>query len=174
MAPPMQGFSEGDEELHLGYVYGYRVWTAGPPGPMGPMTLWGAYGHTWLIGTMSATCRRAAYMRQFTLLSHSAVVPDPACGCGFWAYWGYDKAALVFHVTPAPKIRTAVTGLIRASGHVIIGEKGFRCENAEILLLCTAKFRYGLARSLSEQYQVPVTTSQRKFKRMARSLTKGP
>lgn len=71
---------------------------------------------------------------------HSSGVPDPNCGCGFWAYWNtLDQnewhTAIMPHVTRQGRemqLIVPIAGMIEGSGRVIIGEKGFRCEYARI------------------------------------------
>lgn len=68
-----------------------------------------------------------------------------ACGCGFWAYFDQFLPAN----THFPKLGSGkpyrgdgniveipVFGVIKGSGRVIIGEKGFRAQHAEIVGLC--------------------------------------
>jgi hypothetical protein len=55
--------------------------------------------------------------------THSA--PDINCGCGFWAYFGER----------AETGEGGVIGVIKASGLVLVGTKGFRAEKAEIVAL---------------------------------------
>ena len=68
-----------------------------------------------------------------------------ACGCGFWAY--FDQFLPVTshfsslgagkpYRTHGDMVEIPVFGVIKGSGRVIIGEKGFRCQYAEIVGLC--------------------------------------
>jgi hypothetical protein len=53
-----------------------------------------------------------------------------SCGCGMWGYW---EIADQNWITRAP-----VLGVIRGTGRVLIGTKGFRAQRAEIIALAPA------------------------------------
>lgn len=185
-----QGIPEG-WDIGAGYVYGYRSWyirtTYGlreefpeyrlPALPDGDVYLHGQYGIPWLEKRLHAICRK----KPWSLLSapgpHSSTVPDASgnCGCGIWAYW--DKNHPCVGRPYYPLVRSAeygnerVAGMIRGSGHVIIGEKGFRCEDAEILALYVP-LRRRPRNMLSELYGIPVLGSWFKFRRLCKRYEK--
>lgn len=66
-------------------------------------------------------------------------VPNPYCGCGFWAYWdNLDHDA--FSSNPyirydrdvGYEIAVPVGGVVEGAGRTIVGEKGFRAERVRI------------------------------------------
>lgn len=116
----MNGFD--DAGLAVGEVYGVRWWTVDGGGVQKPLRLRGMQGE-WLPGENTAVCKRAGYV-----MRHGEdAVPAEECGCGFWAYWTPQAA-------PVPAGCRAV-GVIKGYGRTLVGEKGFRCEKAEIVAL---------------------------------------
>lgn len=69
----------------------------------------------WQCGWNKAECLCTA---------HAA--PNANCSCGFYAYYGADQTES--HVGN-------VTGIIEASGRVIVGSKGFKAEKARVVAL---------------------------------------
>jgi hypothetical protein len=64
-------------------------------------------------------------------------VPDESCQCGFYAYNRLEYAE-------QDSIRyVLILGIIRGFGRTLIGDRGFRCEKAEIVALLDPN-RYGL------------------------------
>lgn len=179
----MHGFSEEDAPLSIGYYLGlrwfqaYRVqhsdWTVSQQHGGGLVTMtcgcgersqaprlsdldgWyethsatasgvvlnGSRGR-WDPGVNQAECG-AAYDHR---------VPDRECGCGFWAYW-----QLGIPQTCEP----AVPALVRGSGKIIKGPRGFRCGQASIVALVAperlADIR--LAAEAAEAHNIPLYPS---------------
>jgi hypothetical protein len=154
-----------DWDMSLGEVFGYRWWylplppdLAGyrnssfiyegqvSPGP-GSDNLYGANNQAWMDGRMEAKCTSHRYS---SVMARSGIKHEPpetreACGCGFWAY--FNKDLQVGDVLSAsfgkdiPNMNSygasiPVFGVIKGTGRVIIGEKGFRSQYAEIMGLC--------------------------------------
>jgi hypothetical protein len=117
------GNDMGDFDGHmiLGEVWGIRNWTWRITS-MRPddATLIGVTGNIWWPGRNVARCNRAA-------LSHQA--PRPECTCGFWAYW--DRRDLSWAAD--------ITGIVKGYGETLIGERGFRCQVAEIAAIAPAR-----------------------------------
>lgn len=114
----------------------------------------GMHGGVWSPVTPYDNGRyKAACQRRYPYSSnsfgfveaHSGNVPDPACGCGYWAYW--DGLPMGDFDNTVPVLRHSgyyysgqhqyslsipVSGVIEGSGRTIIGEKGFRCQYAKI------------------------------------------
>ena len=163
----MSGFTEngplekdGDWDLTLGSVRGYRWWNwsipaylaghtlASPCYDFGPLI--GANNYTWADGKVEAKCDRYAPTWDDLLQGHRAEHEVPeyriTCGCGFWGYWPPGVHCSVIggvstlrgH-SSATYLRIPVFGSIRASGRVIIGELGFRSQYAQIEALCIPK-----------------------------------
>lgn len=53
---------------------------------------------------------------------------DPACGCGFWAYYGEGLDSPYAG-------QNRIAGVIEGYGRTTLGTKGFRCEKAKIVAL---------------------------------------
>ncbi len=122
----MRGFDGGgDFELAVGEVTGYRWWVLAPERPYaaqyrgGPGLLLGATGRQiWHDGVNEAACN---FNRQHW-------PPVLACGCGFWGYFEHTPHDLGLGGVP-------VTGAIEGFGHTLIGNDGFRCQQARIVAL---------------------------------------
>lgn len=144
----------------MGEVYGYRYWylclppaAVGyidyPPRPMMPLTpvLYGANNQPWEDGRAEARCTKKTNI-VFTMvrapLTHEPPEIREACGCGFWAYFNKglevrDVISTVAGTFPYLFSRGAgipVFGVVKGTGRVIIGEKGFRSQYAQIMGLC--------------------------------------
>lgn len=66
-------------------------------------------------------------------------VPDPECGCGFWAYWNRlsstDFAShpwVAYERNYGYTVTVPLAGVVEGSGRTIIGERGFRAERVRI------------------------------------------
>jgi hypothetical protein len=113
----------------------------------------GMYGGTWdkggsRDGWYTARCQAfktelPAYIGEFPFTPH--IVPDPDCGCGFWAYWKHTGNNL--SSTPwireedfgtGYKVLVPLYGVVDGAGATIIGERGFRCGRARITDLTMA------------------------------------
>ena len=135
----LPGFA-GKDDLVMGSVTGVRWWKVHPGG------LAGAYGHIWCHGRNEARCGKShpnRWPHNVTWINGEPValeqpdrpneenhVPGDHCECGFWAYWdlkenffSYDNGHIL------------VCGIIEGTGRVLIGERGFRSQYAEITAL---------------------------------------
>lgn len=138
----MRGFT-GDPEMAVGSVTGYRWWNMGLGAFKG---LTGAYGGSWAPEeeVYEAECRRSGRWGATYGLDGHHPVPDPDCGCGFWAYWRPESnnsfgGSYTFAV---------VQGVLEGFGMVLIGDKGFRAGKARLkgLAIDTDELRRTLTR----------------------------
>ena len=147
----------------MGQVYGYRWWYLPITPEMAgyldcpPRTtvtgrhlcvLNGAHNQEWEDGRMEATCTSESPFYSFVMNKPPTIHKPPetrvACGCGFWGYFNQglrvdEVLSFVDGYTPRLFSWAAaipVFGVIKGTGRVIIGEKGFRCQYAEIMGLC--------------------------------------
>jgi hypothetical protein len=154
----------GEWDMAVGEVYGYRWWKlkidpalAGyarqfhSPGAI-DARLSGANNGIWSTGKNEAQCTSAQTMIpswEDLFAGRKPLVHEPpeyrvSCGCGFWAY--FDKELDVTNVIggmagPNPYFTSAtamipIFGVVKGTGRVIIGEKGFRSQYAQIIGLC--------------------------------------
>lgn len=84
------------------------------------------------------------------------LVPARGCGCGFWAYWQPEEASR--HMS-----NPDVIGVVEGYGHVVAGDKGFRCSRSRVAALCVLKqrsettlWRNEMMTALHEVYGVPI------------------
>lgn len=127
----MDGFDGAP--LVAGTALGYRWWTLRAPqlhqnpGDAGkdwePGLLRGVKDF-WQPGVNQARCLPA-----MSVPHPFELVPDENCACGFWAYWEIQQHDMGV-VGSLP-----VVGVVRASGQVIMGPRGFRAQKAEIVAL---------------------------------------
>lgn len=152
---------EPDEwDMAVGEVFGYRWWKLQVPKcavgyidaadvPITSTGLLGQNGYLWMPGKQEAKCTRSAYgslswdelIDQNAPAKHEPPEARVSCGCGFWAY--FDKMLDVSqHFSNLNKevpfdsagfIELPVFGVVKGSGRVIIGEKGFRSQYAEVV-----------------------------------------
>lgn len=130
-------------------IRGYRMWTYRHDS--GPLLRAVAMGYEWLRGVNKAFC---AYRDD-----HEAPVKDCRAtghGCGFYGWHtGFPDGF-------EDPIRYPVLGVIRVSGRIILGTKGFRAEKAEIEALAPAlprTMQEGMVRDLAARYQVKYMSS---------------
>lgn len=123
-----------ETELHLGKVRAYRWWTMTAPDltdwPAGdvlarwdPGWLQATNGTEWLPGVNTAVCKNDYMVHPDTS------IPDPACSCGFWAYWKPQ------HHPFLAAGRLPVFGAIDATGDIEICEYMMRAAEAQIVAL---------------------------------------
>jgi len=152
-----------DWDMAMGEVYGYRWWYlvvtpemvgfigVAPRGVAGKHvgTLYGANNQLWKDGRMEARCTASTgIMFRNSSKSYAQHYPPEtreACGCGFWAYFNQglrvqDVLATSF-AKDVPQLFSygaaiPVFGVVKGTGRVIIGERGFRSQYAEIVGLC--------------------------------------
>jgi hypothetical protein len=114
----------------------------------------GANRGEWTPGKIEAECRRSGYAAFGTSVDASGLnvdhrSPEPNCGCGFWAYFRQDlsmRDVLYQYPSPVitnepyignvPTVKVPVLGVVEGSGRVIIGEKGFRSQYAQLRAVC--------------------------------------
>jgi hypothetical protein len=125
----VQAMCSGPESLVPGTLRGYRTWRVGESGLLLRST---DHGIEW-ERVMAAECRNASFGHNYVTGEawecfpiHPA--PDPACFCGIYGWYRPDESRLV----EAP-----IFGVIAASGHVLLGDFGFRAEKATILAVQT-------------------------------------
>lgn len=159
----MSGFSEKGEpdewDMAVGEVYGYRWWklnvdakvagvlkedTRGVSPSVGILT--GANGQEWHRDKNEAVCTAAYYNRLSFQTEPSSWHAPPEfrvpCGCGFWAYFDknlraesvfYSMTSSVPYMYGSSIVQVLAFGVIKGTGRVIIGDKGFRSQYAEIV-----------------------------------------
>lgn len=125
-------------------IRGYRMWTYRHDS--GPLLRAVAMGYEWLRGVNKAFC---AYN-----YDHEPPVKDCRAtghGCGFYGWHtGFPDGF-------EDPIKYPVLGVIRVSGRIILGTKGFRAEKAEIEALAPALPRTMQAdavRDIAARYEV--------------------
>jgi hypothetical protein len=77
----------------------------------------------WQPGLNHARCNSA---RQH----QPAEIPASGCGCGWWAYWQIQH-----HDLSLSGVQIPVVGVIEGRGQVLIGERGFRAQQATVVAL---------------------------------------
>ena len=125
-------------------IRGYRMW-AFDQGAFAPRAA-SSFGYFWKPGVNYAQC--------YSNGNHNA--PDKDChvvghGCGFYGWHtgfpdGFDN-----HIT------YPLLGVIRVSGRIILGTKGFRAEKAEIEAFAPAlphTGQWGLVQELAHRFKV--------------------
>lgn len=167
--------SYSEPEMYMGSLRGYRAWSfygetdyanrdgrceercwpyCGEPEHMAPLKSVFISRYEYKPGVNEAICARDNLFNACPAGSDH-VVPTPGCGCGFYAtYYGF----------PAEYINRAVLGTVRATGRILLGERGFRSTKVEIESLAVG---YDIAdverpkvfralKMLGEHYDVPV------------------
>lgn len=130
----MPGFDGmGSFELAPGRVFGVRGWTLNSA-PLyespalsnwQPQLLRGRTGFSWEPGVNEAVCN---YDRTHLPPIDFNANGEP-CGCGFWGYWKLPPGFRSQHG------RLEIEGVIEGTGRTVIGERGFRCQQARIIAL---------------------------------------
>jgi hypothetical protein len=182
------GFSERGEppewDLAVGEIIGYRWWQV-VVAPCWEVNVGRLVGQVapWNPGVNEAKCLKVTVsdyrvwppQEVWRESFHKPPVeyPEP-CGCGYWAYWSPGCSNPLGVMSP---FGHSAFGVIRASGRVVIGEKGFRAEKAEILAvtfgdelrcdcpLCSLRGTYDapsprLAHQIMKDYDIPVLGSR--------------
>ena len=102
-------------------------------------TLIGAYGGRWEDGVNEAKCRRSMSTRPGNGFTHEPPEIREACGCGFWAYFDENiqcsQVLSQWQQAQDGWTGMAILGCVEGSGRVIVGEKGFRSQFAQITAL---------------------------------------
>jgi hypothetical protein len=112
----MQQFSGKEVPLVPGGLRGYREWTVTADGLRAVN-----FGYIWGPGVNVARCM-GRWITPGPPMRHEA--PDAGCACGLYARYELVGCSL------------NATGVIEASGRVILGTRGFRAEKAKIVALC--------------------------------------
>lgn len=181
-----------DWDWGVGEVYGYRWWKMQIPPELAGMDstgdilgrrepnydlkcpLWGANNQQWIDGRMEAACKpyRSFWSRPMTKsFEHEPPEWREACGCGFWAYFDpqLEPSMVLGAVNKAVPVRDGpyvvipIFGVVKGTGRVIIGEKGFRSQYAEIAGLCVSDWAVSnLSHSVisAEEYEKPSNYSR--------------
>lgn len=127
----MDGFDGA--ELVAGTALGYRWWTMRAPqlhlNPAAAAQEWEpgllrGVKDFWQPGVNRARCQAGIRVPH-----PYDQIPHPGCADGFWAYWEIQQ-----HDMGAAS-SLPVVGVVRASGQVIMGPRGFRAQKAEIVAL---------------------------------------
>jgi hypothetical protein len=126
--PGLAGFDGAD--FAEGALHGYRWWTlAAPPLSKYPSEAQWQPGllrgikDAWQPGLNTARCLAGGGAAH-----DSSLVPHPECGCGFWAYW-----EIQYHDMNLGSSFLPVAGVVRGSGQVLMGPRGFRAQKAKIV-----------------------------------------
>lgn len=112
--------------LAMGQAYGIRVWRVDK---WGRLTGW-THKEVWTPGENVAKCLRAEASATGFYDGPTCTGVGPDCSCGFWAY--HDGAADYGD-------ESGVVGIIKGYGKTVVGERGFRCEKAEIVAVAFPK-----------------------------------
>src|SRR5699024_7206342 len=129
------GFYNDHHTRILADIYGTRMFRVADDGALTGLT----YKQEWVTGVNTAKCyspRRLKLRPGQGSVYMQAAYPGPEsrkhnmidCGCGFYAF--FDSACRYGN----GNLRL-VAGVIKATGRCIIGTKGFRASNAEIVAL---------------------------------------
>lgn len=139
----------------------FAGYLSAPDMPLEGIKLIGQNNHVWEPGRIEAKCtasRRVPMVTWDDLLEGREPVPPPeheppeirvSCGCGFWAYFNpnEDCANHFSNLTGDKPNRThsavvelPILGVIKGNGRVIVGERGFRSQYAEVAGLCIPDF----------------------------------
>lgn len=184
-----------DWDLAIGEVYGYRWWKIQVPAKFAGYLeapdrtldashsrLIGANLQPWDNKRMEAKCTASSTKNAPSwddlLEGRKPVMHEPpeirvACGCGFWAYFDQhlDVDQHFSNLSSGKPHRTAdlvelpVFGVIKGTGRVIVGEKGFRSQYAEIVGLCLPE----LAQNQLGWWTKPVVTEDYRDYRLRRA-----
>lgn len=84
-----------------------------------------AQAHTWRPGVNTARCLRWSTISGARVDRHDA--PGVNCNCGFYAYGRTEHAAEFAHY----QSRTVI-GVVKATGRIIVGDRGMRAQYMEI------------------------------------------
>lgn len=120
----------------------------------------GKWGQQWNSADYTATC--AAEMTRYRC-KRPLERPD-LCACGVWAYWQLPAGhpLLNSRISPLVAAEWPVAGRVEGSGRVVIGEKGFRCENARITHLAVQRETpSAVIAELEANFKVPVIKAGR-------------
>lgn len=134
----------GERELVVEPMYGLRTFNLGPT-PHGGVGLFPLFKlGEWFPGVNLKTCRSETFTyRCLGMLD---------CTCGFYAY----------HETC--ELRGDIVAIVKASGEVIVGTKGFRAEKAEVVALMTNPAKENLypdsTRKLAKEWKLPLLSHQ--------------
>ncbi|HEV2370566.1 MAG TPA: hypothetical protein VGS19_00225 [Streptosporangiaceae bacterium] len=130
----LPGFSGHDLPLAAGSVTGVRLWhldvtsveamVNGTPVLVDGLLV-GVFGGVWRPGENVAECGGGS---QGSPPCDRDIVPAPACGCGFWAYWALRYAWRCDYYWHGD-----VIGVIQGYGRTMIGTRGCRCGKARIV-----------------------------------------
>lgn len=148
----MTGFAEtGELDFEPGFdlkpVRGLRQWTLKSPDFRGdPLSadcggwtvspLTGMTGYAWADGVLEAYCGNGydhVPPVESVTEPRGSTVRD---GCGFWAYWSMTELAGNSSFSGSGGL--PVLGLIQGYGRVLLGERGFRSQRAQIVALAPA------------------------------------
>lgn len=143
-------FSGGEPHLYWGELRGYRYWWLEDDGMLHPMSMMRQVVN-W-VTPLVASCHLAGerFIKTYGMIKkvkeeksyqHSERVPDRNCLCGIYGWYEPEQAALN-HANRAISMRghpRQVFGVIRASGYIVPGPKGFRAQRARIEALVLPK-----------------------------------
>lgn len=157
-------FSSTNNRLFVaGFMRGYRVWSK-PQQFMAPLLASVAHAYVWLYGrnlaecmqlqepggTCCASCIEGRRIRLELLKGHKVPsINGPCTECGFYAIFDPDSAMNYGGRYLFPR-GGQTYGSIKATGNVVVGERGFRAQIAEIEALAGET-----AQAAAEYYGVP-------------------
>lgn len=128
--------TEDATELYVGMdLRGYRSWVPDWDGDNTPILRPVHRGrlNIWTPGVNEAQCFRGE-QPDSAADGCGVQVPNPNCDCGFYGFFdpaGPNKGNLDLDiVTPC-----VMSGVIQGTGHVLMAERGFRAEKAELVAL---------------------------------------
>lgn len=111
----------GEIPLVAGEITGYRAWRVALAIPV-------LYSCTrpinaWFPGINVAICINGENTRR--LDCHTSAAPSRSCTCGFYARTEDDKHGF----------SNGIQGVVRSSGRIILGDRGYRAEKSRIVAL---------------------------------------
>lgn len=144
MPSPLPGFDD-TVDFAIEPIYGLRVFLSGPPGLYSvhqSSYLWsGGLNQNFCFSLMTVTYPNREPWPDYVEEKHIGWSEHDMfpCSCGFYGY--HTRAHLEEQYRSILDLGTAVVGVIKATGKVVLGEKGFRAEKAEIVALSSARGR---------------------------------
>jgi len=125
-----------ESEFYANATLGFRKWHFSPSDKEnGPLLLEGMYKYNFrqpnrrwdLNDANHAECMRLKFHPNVSYEGHGEV-PEPECGCGFYAYGRRDdsNSETTVHM---------VEGVVAGWGNLELHERGFKCDVAKILAL---------------------------------------
>ena len=119
---PQGEYSGDDVTLVPGFLRGFRAWGLGFQFNVPTLTGVVQTGYPWQPGLNEGDCLvKRSHAMGLTNASCGHPTPSPNCACGLYARFVDDQHRYI-----------GVKGIVKATGNVILGTKGFRAQYAQI------------------------------------------